>query len=393
MHNNNSQHHHIHNPQSYHNQHMSNMHQQNQQYTNNNHQNQNNYYHNNNNQHNNNQHNLHNQHNNQYNMHNQHNQNSHEKNYLHLYTQHGGQHHHNNSSKNTQQAYFNKIMMKIKFINKYEKCFDFSNYKSFSNLNLRFLKQNFKIKDQHLEIDDHNKRTSLDMQSKYNEMELRMRSQSFTTGNTNNSKNANNYHNDTNSNNQFSSSNQIKNVNPNAPTGSSPDSKNLHLKNNSSSENFNFIESRENISILNKAYYESLKLQPYAFIKDENVIDENLKIGQYLKGEIRINKCHTHAYITVEGIENDILIRGNRNLNQSFHLDEVIVELFPIICWKPLFNKKIKKPMKHGEGGLISDYTDNEKVDFKLNLIKENAEDAIQNDLRKNFEFESQTEL
>ena len=74
----------------------------------------------------------------------------------------------------------------------------------------------------------------------------------------------------------------------------------------------------------------------------QETIDENLKTGKYLNGTIRMNKCHTHGYITVKGLENDILIRGSKNLNQCLHLDEVIVELLPIEEWKPLVNKKRK---------------------------------------------------
>lgn len=110
----------------------------------------------------------------------------------------------------------------------------------------------------------------------------------------------------------------------------------LHL-NNDIQESLVNQENQQNSIIENQ------KLQSYTFISSQEVLNENLATGRYLKGVIRINKCHTHGYITVSGLINDILIRGNRNLNQSLHLDEVVVELFPIVCWKPLFNRKIRK--------------------------------------------------
>jgi len=134
--------------------------------------------------------------------------------------------------------------------------------------------------------------------------------------------------------------------------------------NNMYPDSINSENVMDNIDNINSAYYESLKLQPYTFIKDEHLIEENLQTGQYLRGEIRINRCHTHGYITVIGLDNDILIRGNRNLNQSLHLDEVIVELFPITCWKPLFNKKIKPSKYSGEGKQLD--TESERVIYYI---------------------------
>ena len=95
----------------------------------------------------------------------------------------------------------------------------------------------------------------------------------------------------------------------------------------------------------------------------QEVIDENLKTGKYLKGTIRMNKCHTHGYITVKGLENDILIRGSKNLNQCLNLDEVIVELLPIEEWKPLVNKKIRKKSYVNEETQIPLISSNENLD------------------------------
>jgi len=77
---------------------------------------------------------------------------------------------------------------------------------------------------------------------------------------------------------------------------------------------------------------------------DEEKIEEYLKEGKCLQGIIRINKSKTpnHGYITVEVINNYILVRG-KNLYQSLHLNEVIVELFDHNHWKTLASKKPKK--------------------------------------------------
>ena len=54
-----------------------------------------------------------------------------------------------------------------------------------------------------------------------------------------------------------------------------------------------------------------------------------------------MNKSLNHRYITVPGVDNDILIKGVKNLNQCLNLDEVVVELFPINQWKPLLMKMV----------------------------------------------------
>jgi hypothetical protein len=195
----------------------------------------------------------------------------------------------NSAQKKTQKQGISKILNKIQFLNAYDNCKNTENYHSFKNLNLKFLKQNYKFKDNY---DDQQKITTIkkDKDDKFEEFHQQKQ----------------------------------------------------------------YIENSLNY---NNIYYESLRLQPYTFIKDPKVIEENTKSGRYLKGVIRINKCHTHGYITVAGLVNDILIRGNRNLNQSLHLDEVIVELFPMMCWKPLFNKKIRK---------LSDINEENKFDDNL---------------------------
>ena len=76
---------------------------------------------------------------------------------------------------------------------------------------------------------------------------------------------------------------------------------------------------------------------------NDQQIEELLKIGKCLTGVIRINKLQNygHGYITVPGINNDILIRG-KNLYQCLNLDEVVVELFNFTQWKSLANKRTK---------------------------------------------------
>ena len=87
-------------------------------------------------------------------------------------------------------------------------------------------------------------------------------------------------------------------------------------------------------------------------------IEELLKIGKCLKGVIRMNKSQNHGYITVPGINNDILVRG-KNLYECLNLDEVVVELFNFSQWKSLANKKTKKFSHVNEEGLINNITNN----------------------------------
>ena len=78
-------------------------------------------------------------------------------------------------------------------------------------------------------------------------------------------------------------------------------------------------------------------------IYDEQKIKELLRIGKCVTGIIRMNNSHNHGYITVPGIDNDILIRG-KNLSECLNLDEVVVELLDFSQWKKtLSNKKNRK--------------------------------------------------
>jgi VacB/RNase II family 3'-5' exoribonuclease len=255
--------------------------------------------------------------------------------------------------KNT-EYYNRKGMKKLIFINSYEKCNDFSNYKPFINLNLKFLKQNYKMKENDMDEVNIAKR----VQNQF----LLMQNLNQNNGNYINMMNMANMQK------QMSLMNIMGNgmnpvTNMSTGTGNIVNNINIYQMNNinnyvqnpltSNIQSYGRSYYQEDMGMYtnknindnqaNLLYYESLSLQPYTFVKDPKVIDENMKNGRYLQGVIRINKCHTHGYITVSGLVNDILIRGNRNLNQSLHLDEVIVELFPMVCWKPLFNKKVRK--------------------------------------------------
>ena len=77
-------------------------------------------------------------------------------------------------------------------------------------------------------------------------------------------------------------------------------------------------------------------------IYDEQKITELLKEGKCLTGIFRMNQQHNHGYITVQGIDNDILIRG-KNLYECLNLDEVIIELIDFNKWKPFLNKNRRK--------------------------------------------------
>jgi VacB/RNase II family 3'-5' exoribonuclease len=333
------------------------------------------------------------------------------------------------------------VMKKLIFVNQYEKCMDFSGFKNFLNLNLKFLKQNYKFKEEesnpflnmnNLTMNNMNSKINplnnlnlsnlgaiLDQNLKANNLNqqtlnylnnLKNMSNMNNMGNMGNANNMNTaqnlyylqmnigtFNNITinnpgnnmmnymqnmqtptnahpinmsldklddesnigaqglfffnpylgNSANKIINSNKSKKEGSNSATKSHNMNMNIYNNNNNNNiqvSNFNPGNNQYNSDDeSNPMNIYNLNMQPYTFVNDVKVIEENLKSGRYLKGVIRINKCHTHGYITVEGLDNDILIRGNRNLNQSLHLDEVIVELFPMVCWKPLFNKKVRK--------------------------------------------------
>ena len=105
-----------------------------------------------------------------------------------------------------------------------------------------------------------------------------------------------------------------------------------------------------------------------------------------------MNKCHTHGYITIQGLDNDILVRGNRNLNQSLNLDEVIVELLPIDQWRPLINKKTrKKSQLNDDKDFLSqhqhmplpEYTDTDIDDTNKKLLTDTDIDVDSNSIYK----------
>ena len=103
--------------------------------------------------------------------------------------------------------------------------------------------------------------------------------------------------------------------------------------------------------------YETLTLQPYTFITDQKLIEENLAKGNFIKGQIYINKInHSFGYLKRD-LEEDIIIRGFKNLNTALHLDIVIVELFPVICWKRFKGNDTLRPEGRVVSILYSDYS------------------------------------
>jgi len=333
------------------------------------------------------------------------------------------------SFKNKKKQNFNKIKSKKiskqnNFVNSYDKTNDFTFSKNFFNLNLKFLKQSYKIRD--LNFDDYENDDIKIIKGKKNNKRI---IDSNTIPEINHVLNKNmfpeNVYDGNNFKNCFSSSEEIPSLNfinpyffntsqnqalnmynynllsqnlnilnqnlnmkanKNKNNNNNNENDNLNFANNNinilknlntihnpdinylSDENANYEiwnNDRKNINNLNLNipfdktvsqlriqnqmqmnqynFYENYRLQSFSSANDPKILEENILSGKFLTGVIRINKCHTHGYITVSGLYNDILIRGNRNLNQSLHLDEVVVELFPVLCWKPLFNKKIRK--------------------------------------------------
>ena len=123
-------------------------------------------------------------------------------------------------------------------------------------------------------------------------------------------------------------------------------------------------------------------------IYDDQKIDDLLKIGKCLIGVIRMNKSQSHGYITVKGINNDILVRG-KNLYQSLNLDEVVVELFNFSQWKSLANKKTRKFSHVNEENLLNNVTNSlfsdENKTQKVTSLDEEEENLKTKEERTNY--------
>lgn len=133
------------------------------------------------------------------------------------------------------------------------------------------------------------------------------------------------------------------------------------LNNNTSINNDNkeinndiYENNKDNLNSLNnnlnankntntQLYFESLAFQPFTYINDNSIIEKNLENGRFQQGVIRMNKGLNHGYITIPGLVNDILVRGEKNLNLTINKDKVILELFPMICWKPILYSNYNK--------------------------------------------------
>ena len=124
-------------------------------------------------------------------------------------------------------------------------------------------------------------------------------------------------------------------------------------------------------SIMNQNKLQNFNNENVYACLTEKKIEENKKSGKFITGIIRMNKTHNHGYITVPGLENDILIRRTNNLNQCLNLDEVLVELLPIKSWKFLYNKKIRK---------ITNNNSNKNEIIELDEINNNNNNEIDNE-------------
>ena len=376
----------------------------------------------------------------------------------------------------------------LRFIHHYEKCNDFTNYQSFLSLNLKFLKQNYKMKgtdeestmsssnENMLHMNQNTNQNYWNMNQNQNQMNYMMNMMTPNNSNRMMTKNAmnngnmsqmggmnmmlynmllQNYSmkmmmNNKNMQNQPQNGNfnnmtnmttmmqyqyqmqKLMNNNTNANTSTNENANNQgdsniqnilsiwpqesfvktysplasFMKNKSmaanASMNIQNSLNQSNVMNFNNGNFQNdineNNYRAYSTVTDEKTINENLKTGRYLTGVIRMNKCHTHGYITVPGLENDILIRGGRSLNQSINLDEVIVELFPISSWKPLVNKKNRKisyineerenlPLPPSTVNINAEYnTDVEGDDNKIgDTVPNNQNEEIDGEYRETF--------
>ena len=375
----------------------------------------------------------------------------------------------------------------LKFIFPYEKTKNYSNFEDFDKLNLKFLKQNYKFKEEHKDSFNNNNNNSqfnnnnnnLNVNNNNNNnlnnnlLLFNQLMMNHSNNNNNNNNTLQNNNNSTNNNNNNNKNVLLKNIllqnNLNQNNNLSMNMNNisnLMYSNNNNNNNMRnyynmFLKQQNNINNNNnnnnnnqlmqfRNYLKSQQIQqqiiPYNnnqniqnmlgtfknenFIKpynplllstppkilpsvqyyfnnslnniypystaslinqnknqnfnNENVysyltekkIEENKKSGKFITGIIRMNKTHNHGYITVPGLENDILIRGRNNLNQCLNLDEVLVELLPIKTWKFLYNKKIRKITNN------NNKNDVEIEDNNINNINNNNNE-IENDTKK----------
>ena len=89
---------------------------------------------------------------------------------------------------------------------------------------------------------------------------------------------------------------------------------------------------------------------------DDQKIEQLLKEGKCVTGVFRMNQAHNHGYITVQGIDNDILIKG-KNLYECLNLDEVVIELLDFNKWKPFANKKNRKFSYMNDDSVVNNTT------------------------------------
>ena len=115
-------------------------------------------------------------------------------------------------------------------------------------------------------------------------------------------------------------------------------------------------------------------------IYDDQKINQYIKEGKCLTGIFRMNQSHNHGYITVQGIDNDILIRG-KNLYECLNLDEVVIELLDCNKWKALLNKKNNRKFSF----VHDDNLKNNKQNNKVNLDDFNSREERLNYINKNL--------
>ena len=153
--------------------------------------------------------------------------------------------------------------------------------------------------------------------------------------------------------------------------------------NTMSYSNLNGVNLNQNYLLSNEQDYKQIDN-----IYDEQKIDDLLKIGKCLIGVIRMNKSQSHGYITVKGINNDILVRG-KNLYQCLNLDEVVVELFNFSQWKSLANKKTRKFSHVNEENLLNNVTkslfSDENKNLKMKSLDEEEENLKSKEDRTNY--------
>lgn len=93
-------------------------------------------------------------------------------------------------------------------------------------------------------------------------------------------------------------------------------------------ENF-FVKQQDQIILdrkNNTNYFEK-------YVSDKDLIEEKLKKGLLWKGQLRTPRFRHRAFVSINELDIDVLVEGQKLMNRAFDGDSVIIELLPVHSW------------------------------------------------------------